>query len=300
MQQHTGQHILSAAFEHVLQNRTLSFHMGAEVSTIDLVRDLPAADVERAVDEANRVVWDDRSVTVRFASQEEAKALPLRKETARTGLVRLVEIPDCDLSACGGTHVPRTGVIGMIGVAGAERFKGATRVTFVCGRRALGSHRALRDIVGAATRTLSTPAAEVAAAVERLQVDLKEAVRTNRRLEDAVAVYRGVELRGMAETIGRHLAVLRNEPDLDPAGLKGLAVAVVADSAAVAGLVGRGSPAPVVVARGPDADMDASAVLKAVTAALGGRGGGSRDIAQGGVPGTADQILEQVRIALSR
>src|SRR5262249_9093695 len=137
MQQHTGQHVLSAAFVHVSGAPTVSFHMGVETSTIDLATAVAPADVERAVDEANRVVWDDRAVGVRFASADAARALPLRKESARQGELRLVEVPDFDLSACGGTHVARTGGIGLIAVLGTEKFKGGLRVTFVCGGRAL-------------------------------------------------------------------------------------------------------------------------------------------------------------------
>jgi alanyl-tRNA synthetase len=96
---------------------------------------------------ANRVVWEDRPVAVRFVSEEDASQLPLRKEPVRSGMLRIVEVPDFDLSACGGTHVPRTGVVGIIAVAGVERFKGASRVTFVCGARALRSHGLLRDVV---------------------------------------------------------------------------------------------------------------------------------------------------------
>jgi alanyl-tRNA synthetase len=300
MQQHTGQHVLSAAFDRLFGVRTVSFHMGAETSTIDLAREVTAREIAAAEDEANRVVWDDRPVNVRFVNEEEARALPLRKESARTGTLRLVEIPEFDLSACGGTHVSRTGAIGVIAVSGAERFKGATRLIFVCGRRALLSHRTLRDAVGAAARTLSIAPLDVPAAVERLQIELKEAGKSMRKLEEAIAVYRGVELRRAAEPVGRHLAVLRNEPDFDAAGLKGLAVAIVAGSGVVAALVGGGTPAAVVIARGQEADVDASALIKGLTASLGGRGGGSRDIAQGGVPATAGQILEQVRIALSQ
>src|SRR5678809_32090 len=109
MQQHTGQHILSAAFDRLFENRTTSFHMGTEASTIDLAREVAQSDLERAVEEANRVIWEDREVSIRFVSADEAARLPLRKEPVRGGTLRLIEIKDFDLSACGGTHVHRTG-----------------------------------------------------------------------------------------------------------------------------------------------------------------------------------------------
>jgi alanyl-tRNA synthetase len=143
MQQHTGQHVLSAAFDRIFENRTTSFHLGVDTSTIDLMREATAADVERAIEEANRIVWEDREVSVRFVSAEEAGRLPLRKESVRGGTLRLVEINEFDLSACGGTHVPRTGAIGMIAVTNVERFRGGSRLTFVCGGRALRRSRVI-------------------------------------------------------------------------------------------------------------------------------------------------------------
>src|SRR5688500_8717507 len=164
MQQHTGQHILSAAFDHVFQNRTLSFHMGAQVSTIDHAKVQSPEDVERAVDEANRVVWENRPVPVRFVSADEARTMGLRKESVREGELRLVDVTDFDLSACGGTHVPRTGTIGVIAVTGTEKFKGGLRLSFVCGGRALRAFRGLRDSVGGSVRALSVLPAELPAA----------------------------------------------------------------------------------------------------------------------------------------
>src|SRR5262249_53879968 len=120
MQQHTGQHILSAAFDREVAARTTSFHLGAEAATIDLDRELTPSQIAAAERAANWVVWEDRPVTVRFATAEEASRLPLRKEPVRTGRLRLVEVTDFDLSACGGTHVQRTGMIGVIAVAGWE------------------------------------------------------------------------------------------------------------------------------------------------------------------------------------
>jgi alanyl-tRNA synthetase len=142
MQQHTGQHVLSAAFDRLFRVRTTSFHLGTDVSTIDLAREVTPAEIAQAQLEANRVIWDGRPVTVRFVSEEEAAKLPLRKEPVKTGLLRIVEVTDFDISACGGTHVPHTGMIGAIVATGWERFKGATRLSFACGGRALRSHDA--------------------------------------------------------------------------------------------------------------------------------------------------------------
>ena len=182
MQQHTGQHVLSAAFDRLFENRTTSFHMGVELSTIDLAREAASAELDRAIDEANRVVWEDREVSVRFVSADEAARLPLRKEPVREGTLRLVEIRDFDLSACGGTHVSRTGAIGMIAVTNAERFRGGSRVTFVCGGRASRTFRSYRDAITGAVRVLSVLPLELPGAIERSQLESKDLRKTVTRL----------------------------------------------------------------------------------------------------------------------
>jgi alanyl-tRNA synthetase len=300
MQQHTGQHMLSAAFDRLIGVRTVSFHLGAEASTIDLAREVSAAEIDRAEAEANLVVWDDRPVDVRFVTAEEAAQLPLRKEPVRGGTLRLVEIADFDLSACGGTHVLRTGVVGVIAVAGVERFKGASRVTFVCGGRALRSHGTLRDVVLGATRALSVTAPEVKGAIDRLQSDMRDSSKLIRRLQDELAVFRAATIREDAETIGPHRVVLRTEPELDGGALKGLASAVVEGSGLVVVFTGRGSPVPVIVARSTDVSIDAAALLRELASELGGRGGGTASLAQGGLTATADAVVEAAKRRLSQ
>ena len=145
MQQHSGQHALSAAFVRTANVATVSFHLGDATSTIDLAREVTAGEIAGAERAANEVVWDNRPVAIRFVSDEEAEKLPLRKPPVRTGQLRLIEIQDWDLSACGGTHVSRTGQIGVIAVRQDERVRGSTRVSFLCGGRALDGFRSLRD-----------------------------------------------------------------------------------------------------------------------------------------------------------
>ena len=139
MQQHTGQHILSQAFLRIANADTVSFHLGLESSTLDLaIRNLSKDKIDEAERYANQVVWDDRHVRIRYASTTETKSLPLRKTPDRFGdKLRLIEIEDFDLSACGGTHVSRTGEIGLIKVTKTERRSNELRVEFRCGQRAL-------------------------------------------------------------------------------------------------------------------------------------------------------------------
>jgi alanyl-tRNA synthetase len=300
MQQHTGQHVLSAAFDRLLGVRTVSFHMGAASSTIDLAREVTAAEVERAVAEANRVVWDDRPVLIRYATDAEAAAMPLRKESHRSGLLRLVEVPDFDLSACGGTHVPRTGVIGVIVVSGTERFKGGSRISFLCGARALDGYNALRDVTTATSRALSIGVPELPEAVTRLAGELKDQQRRIKQLQEQVTAQLAGELRESATTgrIGAKV-VVRSQPGWDASAIKFLASAVVSVPGFVVVLTGEGSPAPVVVARSSDVSFDAGAWLKDAITALGGRGGGRPEMAQGGLTAGTSDILARASETLS-
>ena len=298
MQQHTGQHILSAAFERLHQARTLSFHLGADASTIDLDRDVGPAAVAAAERLANEMVWDDRAVAVRYASEQEAAAMPLRKESKRTGTLRLVEVPDCDLSACGGTHVPRTGVIGMIAVSGTERFKGGLRVSFVCGARALSRFGRMRAALDESVRRISVHPDDLAAAIGRLQDENKAQRQTIRAQQEKLAGSEAQALRAEAETAGGVHVVVAHVSGWDAAGLKLLASALTSNAGVAAGLVGEGAPAPVVVARSDDGALDAGAVLRAVIERLGGKGGGKPGMAQGAVSAAPEQVREALQAAI--
>jgi len=300
MQQHTGQHVLSAAFDRLFENRTTSFHMGADFSTIDLVRDMTPAEVERAADEANRVVWEDREVSVRFVSAAEARRLPLRKEPVREGTLRLVEIRDFDLSACGGTHVHRTGSIGSIGIANVERFRGGVRVTFVCGARAVRMFRTWRDAVAGAVRMLSVLPHELGSAIERLQVESKDLRKTMNRLQVTLAGHEASRLFAAASAAGDVRVVVEVLEGWDAAGLKMVAGALVARNGVAAALLSVGDPMAIVVARSQNVEIDAGKTLRVILDRFGGRGGGRPDLAQGaGLKGTAAEIIAAARELLS-
>ncbi len=294
MQQHTGQHLLSAAFDRTCGVRTESFHLGTTSCTIDLAREVTAAEITAAEASACQVVWEDREVTVRFASEAEAAAMPLRKESLRSGTLRLIDVTDFDLSACGGTHVPRTGMVGLIAVAGWERFKGGSRIEFVCGGRALASHGRLRDQVTALVRQLTVAPHELAGAVERLHTENRTAQKTIRALQEELATHLATTLVVSAEDVGQFRRVLVAQPGWDAAALKTLASALASHPGIVAVVTGSGTPAPLVVARAADLTFDAGACVKQITAALSGRGGGRSELAQGAA-GDSAQILALAR-----
>jgi alanyl-tRNA synthetase len=301
MQQHTGQHVLSAALVRVCNARTVSFHLGSDSSTIDLSAVVAPADLERAVDEANRIVWEDREVAVRFASEAEARALPLRKEPARQGELRLIEVPDFDLSACGGTHVARTGAIGLIAVTATEKFKGGLRLTFVCGGRALRAVRHLRDAVAGAVRVLSVLPHELPAAIEKVQAEGKTLRKTIAGLQAALAVHEADRLLGAAHPTDGRRVITEIYEDWDAAGLKTIASSLIArDPVAVALVTGAAAqPAIVVVGCAPSLGHDAATVVRALADRFGGRGGGRPDMAQaGGLSGHTAEIAAAARALL--
>ena len=296
MQQHTGQHVLSAAFDHLFGVRTESFHLGAEYSTIDLGREVSPREIARAEDEANRVVWEDRAVAIRFASADEAATLGLRKETKREGTVRLIDVEGFDLSACGGTHVARTGAIGIIAVSATEKVRGGTRVTFLCGNRALAGYRALREAVSGSIRVLSVHPSELPAAIERLQSDAKDLRRQLKGFQEQLAAQRADALAEGAPGAGGQRFVGEVLDGWDAAGLKVIAARIVERAGYVVVLVSSPAPSAIVVARSASGSIDCGAVLKQVVARHGGKGGGRPDFAQGGgVTGDPADVLQSAR-----
>lgn len=292
MQQHTGQHVLSAAFDRLFGVRTESFHMGQLSATIDLAREVSAGEVAKAEDDANRVVWEDRPVVVRFATAEEAAAMPLRKESGRAGSLRLIDVQDYDLSACGGTHVERTGAIGMIAIGGWEKFRGGSRIEFLCGTRALQRFRLWRDALAAVQKHLSVPPIEMAASIERMQDESKALQRRIPAFQEKLAAHEAATLLAKGST-----TIVEALEGWDSPGLKGIATAATAANPdAVVALFTTTTPAVVVVARGANASVDAGAVLKQLTAKFGGKGGGKPDLAQGGgLHATSVQLIEATR-----
>jgi alanyl-tRNA synthetase len=292
MQQHTGQHLLSAALVQLFDARTVSFHLGTDDSTIDVAANLDAETIARVEDEANRIVRENRPVTVRFVDPDEAARLPLRKEPSRSGRLRVVEVEDFDLSACGGTHVASTGSIGVIALAGWERHKGGTRVTFLCGGRAIRAFRRLREVTAATSRQLSVHPHEIPDAIVRLQMDARAARQQIRSLGEQVARLEADAMRGAAEHVNGRRVLVRVLPR-DAAGLKALALAIAADNGPAVLLYSEERPAQVVVARGGEAGIDAGAIVKGLTSQFGGKGGGPPELAQGGGLDAEGETLRQ-------
>jgi alanyl-tRNA synthetase len=301
MQQHTGQHILSAAFDRLYGARTVGFHLGAAVSTLDLSTELTPEDIAAAEAEACRIVWEDRPVTIRFVGETEAAALPLRKEPTRGGTLRVIEVEGYDLSACGGTHVSRAGEIGMVATLSSERLRGGTRVEFVCGGRALRSFRTFRDSVAGCIHHVSVAPEDLPAAVERLQTDRKDQHKAMNDLRARLAGFEAADLASRAEVVGGGRQVVQAVGGQDQDGLKKMALSICAEAGYQVALFSGAAPFVVVVARSKDRAVDSAAVVRALTGRFGGRGGGRPELAQaGGLAGDLGALLAEARDQLER
>jgi alanyl-tRNA synthetase len=299
MQQHTGQHILSAAFDRQWKARTVGFHLGALASSLDLDRELPPGAIAAAETEANRIVWENRPVSIRFVSGEDAARLALRKESERAGKLRLIAVEDFDLSACGGTHVARTGEVGIIAVTSWEKLRGGLRLEFLCGDRALREFRRLRDSVAGSIRHLSVLAEELPAAIERVQAENKDQRKTIKAQQERLAGVEAQVLAARADIVGAERRVVEALEGWDANGLKAMAAAVTANPGYQVALFSASAPVLAVVARSKDSRLDARATLAALLERFGGKGGGKPDLAQaGGLTGDLKEILRAARTAM--
>ncbi|MFZ0272675.1 MAG: alanine--tRNA ligase-related protein [Acidobacteriaceae bacterium] len=301
MQQHTGQHLLSAIFLRELNVPTVSFHLGDTVSTIDLAGGPIAHRLEAIERLSNQIIGEDRPVSVRKVARAEAEAMlaagELRKLPERTGEIRLIEIDGIDRNACGGTHVRSTGQIGGLLLRGTEKVSRGVRVEFVCGQRAVRSARADATILSQLTTALSAAAADVPAAVERLKADTRNAAKERQRLREELADYHAARL-AVEVPIEYNLRIVdRTWKDRDPEYCKLLAsrLTKAAPSTIVLFCTEVAETAFVVLSRSLDFNFECGRILRESLAQLGLRGGGSPDFAQGEVP---VQQLSALRTAI--
>jgi alanyl-tRNA synthetase len=294
MQQHTGQHLLSAVLEELFGWATESVHFGADASTIDLdAGAVTPAQLAAAEERANAVVWENRPVTVTF--EDAAEAAGLRKASARSGALRIVTIDRLDRSACGGTHVRGTGEVGAMLLGKTERVRQQVRVEFVCGGRAVRRARAGQDILQRLAGAASAAVDELPALFDAQRSELKAAQAARRDAEAALHGYRARELYDATAPNGAGLrvAVVRNAGSAEL--LRGLAQAYTALPRTL--LVGTlAAPPTVLVAASADAGVNAGARLKEVLARVGGRGGGGAGLAQGATPdaGALERAIEML------
>ncbi len=283
MQQHTGQHILSASFEHAGGYKTVSFHLGTESATIDLDSDrVGTKQIEEAEELANSVVFQNRAVKISFRAAAEAQQLDLRKPTFREGDIRLVEVEGFDLSACGGTHVSGTGSVGIICVRKVERAKGLTRIEFVCGRRALRRARQDFSLLSEAARLFSTGLENVPELIAKQAQDLRDAGKSVQNLVENLAELEAAQLWQQAPEKGGMRVVRCLFEASEGKKAKFVAHAVGKQAGAIALIGVKGTPSALFFSQTPGGKANLSDVMKQALAKFGGKGGGTRDFAQGG------------------
>ena len=290
MQQHSGQHVLSAAFIRLFDMPTMSFHMGAESCTIDLeTSSVMPAQVEAAEKLANEIVTEDRPVTIRFVELEAARGLGLRKiPPKQTGELRLIDITDFDLTACGGTHVRSTGQIGAILLRKAEKVKQGMRVEFVCGGRSVATARKDYTALTESAAAFSAHLYEVPRQIQKLLDDAKAAGKARQKLLEELAELQAERL--LSECKYSPCIVTAVFPERDAVFIKLLAQKLTAGRPDVIALLASGAePWTLVFAQSPGQKSSMGQLMKQVMSQSGGRGGGTVELAQGGVPANADR-----------
>jgi len=288
MQQHTGQHLLSAVLIDLFRIPTLSFHMGAVTSTIDIeTQALDTKKIDRVEERCAEIVAEARHVTISY--EESTADLGLRKESKRSGTLRIVSITGLDKSACGGTHVKSTAEIGPILIRKLEKIRGNVRIEFVCGLRAVRQARQDFRTLSEISRLVSVPLEETPALVAAQVEKAKTLEKTVQRLAAELAKREGSELFAAAAPDASGVRRVTQRGPIDDA-MRARAQAFAAGSKAVFLAVCEDPPS-ILLAASADSGVHAGDRVKAAVTAAGGRGGGNQGLAQGSVPSAALEPL---------
>jgi len=297
MQQHTGQHILSQAFIHVADAETIGFHLTDDNLTIDLdQRNLAQETIDHAEDLANQIVFEDRPVILRCLTADEVARLPVRKPPKVETDIRIVEVEGFDWSPCGGTHVTRTGQVGLIKIVKLDRQSDALRVEFKCGGRVLADFRRKNQIIHQVASALSVGWDNLDQSVSRMQAESKDLRKKLLDIESKLMMYEAEELYAKAEDHGEFRLITRVWPERDPANLRAMAKKLAGKPKTVVLLGSAGRQPMFVFARSADLALDVVPLVRSAIECIGGQGGGGQpDFAQGGGPSASEM---QVKAAI--
>jgi alanyl-tRNA synthetase len=301
IQQHTGQHLLSAAFIQLLTAKTVSFHLGDQISTIDLeASSLKAQDLIRVERLCNEVIAEDRPITVHYASREQAQQMGVRKLPEREGEIRLIDIKDFDLNACGGTHARSTGQIGGLLLRRTEKVKPGVRVEFVCGLRAVITARRDFELLSDSAALYPCAAVDLAANIAKQREDARQQQKREARLLEEIAELKSAQMLDQCSAGSTPKVIAELFPDRDSVFIKLLAQRLTRNAGIVA-LLGSSQSSPALVfARSADMTPDMGTMLRELVTNVGGRGGGGKDFAQGGIPDATQlqPILDEAKSRL--
>jgi alanyl-tRNA synthetase len=283
MQQHTGQHLLSAMFQERYGRPTVSFHLGSDLCTIDLRGPEPTEEILEGTERAaNQVISEDRPIAVRYGTAEEFAGLGVRKEVQRSGILRAIEIEGADLQPCGGTHVKSTAQIGIVQVRRCTKMRQDWRVEFVCGRRATRVARHDFQLLRRAADELGCAPDDVPGAVQRAITERDAHFKTLKSLLQRLAETDATAALSAAKPQANGLRVIARAFDgaSQPEYLNYFAAQLAKSEKAIA-LLGRSECGHLIFAQHATAGQDMNALLKQVLAQFTGKGGGTRDFARG-------------------
>jgi len=278
MQQHTGQHVLSQAFIEVLKGETRSFHLGDEVSTLEIGLDrVDESALERVERAANAVVFEDREVKTYFVSGDKIGEVPLRRPPKKEGTLRIVEVAGFDYSACGGTHVRHAGEIGLIKITRWEKIRGNLRFDFLCGRRALADYARKNALTRQLGGLFSVGDKDVPQAVEKALADLKGQKKAARVMQEALA---GYEAKAVIENApGR--VIRRMFTDKTPEDVKLLALKVIRQAERIVVFAAKAAPqSHIILARSDSLAVDLRELAPLVSSIVNGKGGGGPSLVE--------------------
>jgi alanyl-tRNA synthetase len=292
MQQHAGQHILSAAFDNTFGYKTVSFHLGEETCTIDLQIDqLHEEEAKKAEEIANQIILENRPIETKWVTEDELSQYTLRKALAVTDNIRLVIIPDFDYNGCGGTHPRSTGEVSMIKILHWEKQKKNTiRITFVCGNRVRKQLQEKHQVIQGLTGLLNSPQEKMIDAASSLLERTKELEKTVNELTLQLLEYEGKELLARGEIHGDQKIVKAIFQNRAMSELQQLAklITTKADSTIVLFINETGAKLQFICSRSMDEERNMNHLVKEVLPLINGKGGGSDHTAQGG----GDKVIQ--------
>ncbi|WP_091015926.1 MULTISPECIES: alanyl-tRNA editing protein [Paenibacillus] len=287
MQQHTGQHLLSAITLKLTEAMTLSFHLGTEYDTIDVAApELGANQLTAIEQEVNRQIYRNARINTSWVTAEEAAQLPLVKQPTVTEDIRIVEIEGVEYNACGGTHVSATGEIGIIKLLKTEKVKGGTRIYFKCGTRALNEFTSTQNVLNSIMVKLKTSKDELLERIEKMELEQKQLQTELNAVKTTNDAYYAEEL--LAAREGLVIAQVFEDKSLKD--MQSLATKLTADHEGLV-LFASISEAKVVLAQnGQPPEWACGPFFKGNLGAYNGKGGGSEKMAQAGFASSEDAL----------
>lgn len=299
MQQHAGQHILSAAFVEQFEISTVSFHLGKDLVSIDIEVDEISTEQLNAVENlANQVILENRPIEVKWVTEDELANYPLRKKVQAEGEIRLVIIPDFDYNGCGGTHPTSTGQVSALKILSTEKHRGQTRVYFVCGKRVLQQLHTKTTVIKEATQLLSAPEEEIGQAIEKLLTASHSFEKTLKETEEKLLQFEAKELKNQQQ--GQFITATFEDRSIKELQKLARLIVAEADDAIIFLVAKNEDKIQFVAAKGKQIEDSMKKVSSAVLPAINGKGGGSDAFVQGGGDATlsTDALVQMMKESL--